>query len=82
MLYMPLKIFLFLIGFWLLSTSQLYSQSLSLSAKGKTENETKIIDSLYYIKNFEDFASLEKEVIDIKEKLLKLGYIESELLSI
>lgn len=61
-------------------TSNMYSQSLQLSAEGTTEEETKVIDSLYYQRTFTDFASLQNEVSILKKRLTNLGYIESELI--
>ncbi len=79
---MPLKVFLFLYGFGLLCIAQVDAQTLSLTVEGKTEKETEIIDSLYYQKNFKDYASLQTETVDIKKRLFKLGYIESDLFSL
>ena len=79
---MPSKrvVFLILLG-WLLQTN-LFSQSLYLSAKSTLEPDTKIIDSLDYKKTFDDYASLQKETFLIKNKLINFGYIESELISL
>lgn len=69
---------LFVFFGWLFLSNS-YSQGLYLSVNGNSETETQIIDSLYYQKSFNDFSSLQQEVILIKTKLINLGYIESEL---
>ncbi len=63
-------------------TPAIHSQSLLLSAKGNSEKETQIIDSLYYRKTFNDFSSLQQETLFIKSQLNNLGYIESELIEL
>lgn len=63
----------------LLSSSQMRSQSLFLKAKGQTENETKILDSLDYESQFEDYESLNKEIYSLKTRLEKIGFLESQL---
>ncbi len=76
---MPLKnIIIFLLFGWLCQIN-LFSQTLYVSAKGSTEKETAILDSLNYQKSFTDFASLEQEITVLKNKLNSLGFIESEL---
>lgn len=66
---------------WLFVTNS-HSQALFLSANGDSDKETKILDSLYYQRAFNDFASLQKETDLIKINLIKLGYIESELIEL
>ena len=62
--------------------TNMFSQSLYLSAEGNSTDETKIIDSLYYQKNFEDFASLKTEISSITNRLTKLGYIEIDFVGL
>ncbi len=77
---MPKLKHLFTPLFFLLFVSKMTSQNLYLSCKGSSEIETKTIDSLGYQISFEDYSSLETEVNDLKNQLIKIGYIETELL--
>lgn len=72
----------FFIVFGWLFVANGHSQVLILSAQGGSEQETKIVDSLYYQRSFSDFSSLQTEVFSIKNKLTNLGYIESELIEL
>lgn len=77
---MPVKFLYILLLFgWTIPTN-LYGQSLYLTIKGNSDTETKTIDSLSYQKTFENYLNLENEVHKFKKKLLKTGYIESELI--
>jgi len=58
------------------------SQMLGLSVNGSTQKETKTIDSLGYNSSFNDFESLQNEVIDLGKKLERIGYIENQLKSL
>ena len=62
----------------LLISTNLFSQSLYLKVNGSNENETKIIDSLGYKKQFQDYAYLNHEIIDLKKRIENIGYLESE----
>jgi len=67
---------------WVLSfliSTNLLSQSLHLKVEGFNDNETKIIDSLNYKKQFQDYISLYNEVKELKLKIEKIGYLESEI---
>lgn len=55
------------------------SQSLYLKIEGHNSDETKVIDSLSYKNIFIDYSSLEKEVVNFKEKLNTIGFFESQL---
>ncbi|MEZ4803890.1 MAG: hypothetical protein R2797_14035, partial [Gelidibacter sp.] len=79
---MPSKTALILFFLGLMFTFNISSQTLYLSAEGKNEAETKVIDSLYYQKTFQDFGSLQNEVFFLKNKLTNIGYIESELIGL
>ena len=61
---------------------QVYSQNLELKASGVDDQETKIIDSLGYKKNFKDFNSLKEEVDSLSKRVLTIGYINSKLLNL
>ncbi|MFC4721437.1 hypothetical protein ACFO5O_03825 [Geojedonia litorea] len=63
----------------LLFSSTVESQSLLLKAKGQAENETKILDSISYKKLFNDYESLNNEIYSLKNKLEKIGFLESKL---
>jgi len=66
----------------LLISANLFSQSIHLKAEGGNENETKILDSLSYKTQFEDYQSLNTEVIDLKRRIETNGFLESELIKI
>src|SRR5690606_723469 len=79
---MPLKNGFFIVIFGCMCITNMFSQSLYLSAEGNSTDETKIMDSLFYQKNFEDFASLKTEISSIKNRLTKLGYIEIDFVGL
>lgn len=79
---MPSKTVLFILFLGWMFHTNLYSQTLYLSAEGASEKATNVIDSLYYKNTFKDFASLQEEANNIKTKLIKLGYIENELIGL
>lgn len=62
----------------LMFLTNLHSQSLYLKVVGEDENETKIIDSLNYKKEFQDFLSLNEAVLSLKKHIETIGYLESE----
>ncbi|WOD42228.1 POTRA domain-containing protein [Hwangdonia lutea] len=49
---------------------------------GKTEVETRVIDSLNYLKLHKDYASIKLEVDSIQNTLFKMGYIENKRMGI
>ncbi|MDP5081191.1 MAG: hypothetical protein NWP87_00950 [Winogradskyella sp.] len=63
----------------LIFVNQLYSQSLNLEIKAENELNTIFLDSLGYNSQFNDYATLEKEVFAIKNKLTRLGYIDTTI---
>jgi outer membrane protein assembly factor BamA len=63
----------------LLFSANLNSQTLYLKVESHIANETKLIDSLNYKKEFQDYSSLNNEVIDLKTRIEKIGYLESEM---
>lgn len=71
-------IFLFLLAL----SHQVFSQSLRLNIKGENEIKTKIIDSINYSINFDNYNGLENELNKLKDKLTRLGYIDTTIDSI
>lgn len=57
----------------------IFAQNIKLIIRGESENATKQIDSINYIKNFSDFLSLEAEVYSTKDKLIQQGYIDTKI---
>ncbi|WP_417290213.1 hypothetical protein [Corallibacter sp.] len=53
------------------------AQDLQLQVIGNNEIETKIIDSVSYNKYHKDFSSIKAEVDSLKNKFLKIGYLNS-----
>ncbi|ULC60231.1 hypothetical protein MBM09_04390 [Flaviramulus sp. BrNp1-15] len=53
---------------------------MQLKIEGKTEYETKAIDSLTYLNTHQDYNSVKYELDSIQKKLYKKGYIENELM--
>lgn len=66
----------------LVVSSCLSSQSLYLNIEGYTAHETKIIDSLNYKRQFQDYVTLNNEINDLKQKVEKIGFLESEISNI
>ncbi|MEM0575342.1 hypothetical protein [Flavobacterium polysaccharolyticum] len=54
-----------------------FGQKLTLKIAGKTEKETKIIDSLNYNRVHNNITSIKKEIQLTSHKLEKIGYIEN-----
>ena len=73
--------YLVLIIYTLLSTNG-FCQNLQLKINGQTESESRVLDSLNYIKNHPDFLSIQSEVDSIQKKLSRMGYIENKVISI
>lgn len=55
-----------------------FGQNLRLTVLGNNEIETKILDSLGYAKQHKDFTSISNEIDSIKNKLLKIGFLENK----
>ncbi len=68
--------------FFLALSHQVYSQSLSLNIAGENELETKIIDSIGYSKTFDNYIGIENELNLLRNKLTRLGYIDTSIDSI
>ena len=80
--YMTLKIVSFLFVFGWFSSSGLFAQSLHLKALGNNESETKTLETLNYKNTFKDFNSLQQETKSIAETVSRLGYLESEFITL
>ena len=76
------KLFGILCVLSLFFSTNLHCQSLYLKIEGEDENETKIIESLYYKREFQDFLSLNEEAERLKKRIENIGYLESESLGL
>lgn len=63
----------------MLNSGNLFTQSLYLNVKGETKNANQTIDSVGYSKKFSNYLSLEKEAFTLKEKIIRLGYIDTKI---
>ena len=61
---------------------QIFSQSLRLNIEGENEIKTKTIDSINYSRTFDNYNSLENELNKLKDKLARLGYVDTTIDSI
>ncbi|SEP96523.1 BamA/TamA family outer membrane protein [Flavobacterium urocaniciphilum] len=71
-----MKYFLFLVFF----TPYIYSQKFHLTIEGNSAIENKTIDSLGYSKIHSDLKSLIETQNNFNEKLIRIGFLENELL--
>ncbi len=72
----PMKYLLFL----LLFSPYLYSQQFYLKIEGNSSTENKIIDSIGYTKTHKEIKNLLEAQNNFNQNLLKIGYLENELL--
>ena len=63
-------------------TNHLHAQIVTLKLVAESEIKTAIIDSLGYENKFDNYKNLESEVINIKKRLTKQGYIDTVIESI
>lgn len=63
-------------------SNQMFSQSLNLSVLSEDNTKTEIIDSVGYAKSFDNYNGLENELNKLKDKLARLGYIDTTIDSI
>lgn len=63
----------------LIFSNQCIAQSLNLNISGENEASTKIIDSIGYLKKFNNYNGLQSEMNLLKEKLTKQGYIDTTI---
>jgi hypothetical protein len=71
---------LFSIFFFYLLSTYSYAQNFHLKIKGSNEIENSIIDSLNYSTKHSNLKSLFDETKKTSEKLLKMGYLENNIL--
>lgn len=76
------KFFSIILLFCLLFSANGFSQKRYLKVKGINKEENKIIDSLSYKKTHVDYASIEAELIKLKQQLDKIGFLESKIKSL
>lgn len=77
-----MKIFRILIIYSICSAfliNGLWSQNLTLVVSGNTVNETTVIDSIGYKKSFPNYKLLKEEILNLKENLQAIGFIENKL---
>ncbi|WP_299227458.1 POTRA domain-containing protein [uncultured Psychroserpens sp.] len=79
---MPFKLRVYKLIFLMLFFANLNSQNIELKVIGKSNLETKVIDSLNFKKAHKNFTSLNSEVLALEKKLQTLGYIDSELIKL
>ena len=68
-----------LLIFLLMGFSDISAQQLRLKINGSSEKETKIIDSVAYNPMHSELKSVNTEVGNLSEKLIRLGFIENEI---
>lgn len=66
--------------FLFLFSPYIYSQQFYLKIEGNSSTENKIIDSIGYIKTHKEIKNLLEVQNNFNQNLLKLGYLENELL--
>ena len=71
------KILTFILFFFFLNS---FGQNLYLKIVGQNEKQTKIIDSIGYTNSFSNAKGITDENKLVSEKLLKLGFLEQEIL--
>jgi hypothetical protein len=69
--------FLFLL--FLIFGQNCFAQNLHLQIIGGSTSETKIIDSISYLRKHKNTKSVQDEISDISSKLSKIGYIDNNL---
>ncbi len=71
---------LYLYLFFFVYTLNCSSQNFQLKLTGVSEYENKVLDSLNYLKNHKNIKSINDEIAATTDKLLKIGYIENQLI--
>ena len=73
------KTYYLLLIIYILFSQGLLSQNLKLNILGESETETKIIDSLNYVRTHINYYTIKAEVDSIQKTISKIGYIENQL---
>ena len=66
--------------FFFLFSPYIYSQQFYLKIEGSSSSENKIIDSIGYSKTHKEIKNLLESQNNFNQNLLKIGYLENELL--
>lgn len=66
----------------LLAINKSNCQNIGLKVLGEDEKKSKIIDSIGYVKSFENYTQIETEINSLKTKLTRLGFIDTIIESI
>ena len=66
--------------FFFLFSPYIYSQQFYLKIEGSSSSENKIIDSISYSKTHKEIKNLLESQNNFNQNLLKIGYLENELL--
>ncbi|GGW69098.1 hypothetical protein DFQ11_10586 [Winogradskyella epiphytica] len=59
--------------------NQGYAQSVYLTVHAENDTNTKIIDSIGYLKKHKNYKTLQSEIDRLKQKLTKTGYIDTSI---
>ncbi len=62
--------------------SNIQAQALGLKVLSESNKDIKLIDSIGYQVSHKDFNSLQKEVLDLKNRFIKSGYLETKIISL
>lgn len=74
--------YVFVLIIYTLFSSEAFTQNLQLKISGKTDVETKTIDSIGYNNTHQNFLSLKTEVDSLRKRLNAVGFIENRLIEI
>lgn len=68
-----------LLNIYITFSNTSFGQELYLKISGKTSTENKILEQIDYTEKFQDYLSLEKEVVSFLENIERKGFIESSI---
>jgi outer membrane translocation and assembly module TamA len=68
-----------LLNIYISFSNTTFGQELYLKISGKTPAENKILEQIDYTEKFQDYLSLEKEVVSFLENIERKGFIESTI---
>lgn len=69
----------FILVYLIIWSNSLFGQQINLKIYGESEPSTEIIDSIGYTSSFLNYKTLEAEVLNLKKKLTKQGYIDCKI---